>query len=112
MPPITTWVVTSDAPLVGVDGACPPDRLLHGGAHRGVELLEASGEFGRRDPDLVDAYAVEALAEVLQGCQTALPDVVADRAHRLDRRLDVERRPRQDPPQGAGVEPSAAQVKA
>ena len=83
------------AALVGVHEAGPPDRLLERGSDRRVQGLQCVGNDLGRDPEVRWAHAVEALSGRVEGLGAALTDVLADGAHRLQGRLDVELGPRQ-----------------
>ena len=66
----------------------------------------------RGHPQAGRADAVEPLGELEHRLLATVADRVADRPHGGDRRLDVDRRARQDRAQGARVQVATTQVDA
>ena len=100
------------AALVGVDEAGPADRLLEGGPHGRVEGLQGAGDDVGGHPQARRSDAVEALGRGVERGGPALADVRDDRAHGIQRGLDVELGPRHRGPQLAQGQAPAAQVEA
>ena len=96
------------AALVLVHGAGPPDALEQRGTHLRVEPGLGLGQRGGRHAQRRRTDPVEPLAPAQHGVLAVLADVGHDRAHGLDRVLDVDRRARQHV---AGVRGPAAQVE-
>ena len=77
------------APLVGVHEPGPPDRLLQRGAHGGVEGLQG-GDDVRGHPQAAGRMPSKRSAAAYSAGGAVLADVRDDRAHGIQRRLDVE----------------------
>jgi hypothetical protein len=97
--------------LVGVHDARPADGLLEGRAHGRVQRRQGVGDDLGGHPQPRRTDAVEALRGVVEGRRTALGDVRDDRAHGIQRRLDVELGARQGSLELTQAEVLPAQVE-
>ena len=83
--------MTTSGSRLGLAGAAQPgDRLLEAGPHAGVEALQRSLERLRRHGDVLLLDVVEAAGVLEDRVHAPVPHPVADRAHRVQRMLDVQ----------------------